>query len=557
MKIYRDALFCAILLLIITASQAFPVAFEKRKPRDEKVILVPRGARPILKEEYPRRQLVVDRIKARRKPALIIPFIRSWNTAALTALRGIGMEETPEIEPDDFELGFALHSQRMRMGALRNREYFRSQTAGFPEGWYRPLDTMDRANRSKGYMATSFAHLAAKRIRRKHIGYRDFTDRVSGILNAIMAQNKQLTLTACRDMQSFRAEGGSSQPRIKNIAGIAYIKPGKGVNKLEVDGGSTWSTLTDSMQRDFQYISGVSSVTWGRTLHRDFDVNLKGKARISALREQTDSADTWDIKESGWLGILNTLSLAEFLKLKLNASALYDSEYEFYFTPGAELAVPWNVIEANVGVRKQAILPDFDEIYWQSKFVKVNDDLQPEDFWEAYAAFEVDIPARLAFLVKASYSRPESRITWEQLPEYVWEPVNVETFDALTGEASLTANLIGSFDTFASCRYQRFDDQRFDPEIVATGGFSYGNPSRGSVTLGASFWNFQPMENMGSPENFTFVYGRINKSIHGVLSIFVDGRYTFNDEAILYYRGMPQAGRIVSVGANIVFGGLE
>ena len=41
------------------------------------------------------------------------------------------------------------------------------------------------------------------------------------------------------------------------------------------------------------------------------------------------------------------------------------------------------------------------------------------------------------------------------------------------------------------------------------------------------------------------------------MSIFVEGRYTINDENVVYYRGMPQAGRIVSAGANIVFGGLD
>jgi len=69
-------LFYMLVLLIVVASQALPVAFEERKPRDEKSILVPKGARPMLKEEYPRTQLVVDRIKARHSHVLSIPFHR-------------------------------------------------------------------------------------------------------------------------------------------------------------------------------------------------------------------------------------------------------------------------------------------------------------------------------------------------------------------------------------------------------------------------------------------------------------------------------------------------
>ena len=62
---------------------------------------------------------------------------------------------------------------------------------------------------------------------------------------------------------------------------------------------------------------------------------------------------------------------------------------------------------------------------------------------------------------------------------------------------------------------------------------------------------------MGNQEDLSFVYGRINKSIRRVVNVFIEGRYTFSDEFVRYYRGMPQAGRIVSVGANMVFGGLE
>ena len=560
MKTYRDALFCTLLLLTAIASQAFPVAFEKKEPRDEKAILVPRGARPMLKEEYPRRELVVERIKARHTPILIIPFVRSWNTAALTALRSMEMEEEPGLEPNDFELGFALHSQRMRVGALQNREYFQRETEGFPERWYRPLNTLEHVNQSTGYMATSFVHLSAKRSRRTYAGTIDFADRISGILNAIMSQNKQLTLAARRDMQDFRTESFSTQSRVKNGVGISYKRPSENIGNLELHGSSTWSSLTDSVERTMRYIGGTGSAMWGRNVHPDLDIDAKLKLQVSTLRDQTDSknTETLNIRKSTWLDILNTIGLTEHLKLKLNVSALYDSEYKFFATPSAELfLVPSQALQAGVGIRRLAILPDHDEIYWPSKSVKINNDLKPEDFWEGYASLKVDIVTRLIFLAEASYSNPDSRIAWEQLPEYVWEPRNVETSEAITGQAFLMLNLIGSFSTFAGFRYQRFDPQRFDPEIVADGGFYYGNPVSGAITLGASFWNFQPRENMGDQEDLSFVYGRINKSVRRVLNIFIDGRYTFNDESIRYYRGMPQAGRIVSVGANIVFGGLE
>jgi len=559
-KTYRDALFCTLLLLTIVASQAFPVAFEKREPRDEKAILVPRGARPMLKEEYPRRELVVERIKSRHTPTLIIPFVRSWNTAALTVLRGMEMEEAPELEPNDFELGFALHSQRLRVGALRNREYFQRETEGFPERWYRPLDIRDNLDSSEGYMATSFVHLAAKRSRRVYTGHADFADRISGILNTIMRHNKQFSISARRDMEDFRPEGAINQPRVRNAAGALYKMSGEKIGRLEVSGDSTWSTLTDAAQRDFRYISGTGSVAWGKSVRSDFDIGTKIKLQISTLRDQTESrrGKTLNTRKSVWLEEINTLSMTEHLRLKLNISALYDSEYKFFLTPTAALVLaPWETFQVSVGVRRLAILPDHDEIYWPSKSIKVNDDLQPEDFLEAYGSFAADVITRLKFRAEVSYSQPDSRITWEQLPNFIWEPRNIETTDAFTGQASIMLNLIGSLNTFASFRYQRFEPQNFDPEIVADGGFSYGNPIRGAITLGGSFWNFQPLENMGEQENLSFVYGRINKSIRRLVSIFIDGRYTFNDESVRYYRGMPQAGRIVSVGANIVFGGLE
>jgi len=58
-------------------------------------------------------------------------------------------------------------------------------------------------------------------------------------------------------------------------------------------------------------------------------------------------------------------------------------------------------------------------------------------------------------------------------------------------------------------------------------------------------------------ENLYFGYIRINKSLFRLINIFIDGRYTPEREDVIYYRGMPQAGRIISLGANIVFGGID
>jgi hypothetical protein len=291
----------------------------------------------------------------------------------------------------------------------------------------------------------------------------------------------------------------------------------------------------------------------------DFDVDVKAKLQISTLQDRiyADNTRTLETRRSGWLEVSNIVSPAEFIKLKLNTFALYDSEHGGYFTPGVELALAARAIQAGVGFRRRAILPDYDEIYWPSKLVVVNDDLQPEDLWEVYGSLDINIIARLRLLAEASYSRPESRITWKQLTGYVWTPVNVDTSEALTGEASIVLSLIGSLSTFASFGYQYFDSQLFEPEVTATAGFSYGNPNSGSITLGASFWKFQPLETTDPPEDFAFAYGRISKTFRKVFNLFIDGRYTFNNDAVLYYRGAPQAGRIVSFGANIVFGGLD
>jgi hypothetical protein len=566
MRIDKYLLFCTLFLLIIIVSHAFPVAFEEKKPRDEKAVLVPKGARPLLKEEYPRRQLEVDRIKARHTHVLVIPFARSWNTAALTAMNAVRIEEEPEMEPNDFELGFALHSQRLRIGALRNREYFQKETEGFPEGWYRPLNSLDHIDRPEGYMTTTFVHLAARRIRRKYTDYRDFSDRLNGILNVIMTENRQLTMMARRDMQSYRVEGMIPQPRVRNTAGMSYTFPNEEPNKLTIGGSSVWSTLTDSAGRDFRYISGIGSVALFREMRPDFQVDLKGRLQISTFRDQTDpkNTDVLETRRAALLDVSNIILPVQFLKFKLNVSGLYDSEYEdegdlykFYFMPGAELALESKAAQLAAGVRKRAILPDRDELYWSAKSIKVNDDLQPENFWEAYSLLNINLIARLRLLAEASYSRPESRVTWNQLPGYVWEPVNVETSQALTGQAFMVLDIIRSLGIYGSFRYQHFDNQMFDPEITADAGLYYGDLIGGNITLGGSFWNFQPLEGTDQPENLIFAYGRFNKSIRRVINIFVDGRYAINREDLVYYRGMPQAGRIISLGANVVFGGLD
>jgi len=557
MKIFRKTSFCAFLLLIITSHQIFAVEFEEKKPHDEKAILVPKGARPALKEEYPRSQLVVDRIKARHSHPLVIPFRRSWNTAALTASTGTEMEENPEIG-NNFELGFALHSQRLRVGSTGNRQYFQQETEGFPQSWYWPLPFIDYVDRPKAYMSSTFVHLAAKRTHNMYAEYRDFSDRITGILNAMMTDNKQLTIMAQRDMQNLRAEEIGTLPRVRNVAGISYKRQGGETNKLELDGSSTWSTLADSAGRDFRYISGTGVVVWGRQMRPDFNVDVRTQMQVSTVKDRnSEDEEPWNVRKTGSLGLINTVSPSEFVRLRLNISALYDSEHKAFFTPGVELAITPRIIEASVGFRRAAILPDHDEIYFPSKFVKVNEDLKAESFWEAYGSLNVDIITRLKLIAEASYSRPESRITWVQHTGYVWEPVNAETSQAMKGEAYLTLNLIGDLGIFGSVRYQHFDNQLNDPEVAASGGISYGRPTSGSITLGAAFWNFKPLEDTDVPEDFVFAYLRINKSIRRVVNIFIDGRYSPDQEYIASYRGTPQAGRIISVGANIIFGGLD
>lgn len=567
MKKHRYSLLCVLVLLTTIASQAFPTAFEEKRPGDEKAILVPKGARPVLKEEYPRRRLVVDRIKARHRHVLVIPFSRSWNTAALTAMNALRIEEEPDLEPRDFELGFALHSQRLKVGSLQNREYFRKETEGFSKGWYRSLAPLELIEQTTGYMSTTFVHLTARRSRRTYEDYLDFSDRIGGILNLITTENKQLTLTAQRDMDRFRTEVTGNQPRVRNTASISYALPGGNLDKITFSGGSVWSTLTDSAERDFRYITGIGSVSLYRSLRPDFDVDAKARLRISYFRDNSVEPEPkiLEKRRSGLLQVSNIVSPSQFLKLKLNVSGLFvydsrlfhDPKYEGYFMPGMEIVLGPKTVQAAGGVRRRVIVPERDELYWSSKIVKVNDDLQPEDFWEAYGSLKVNVIARLRLLAEVSASRPESRITWKHLPGFVWEPVNAETSEALTGEASMTFNLIGGLGTYAGLRYQYFDNQLFDPEITSNAGIYYDGSTIGSITLGGSFWTFQPMEDTEQPEELVLVYGRFSKTVGRIVSIFVEGRYTINDEDVVYYRGMPQAGRIVSAGANIVFGGLD
>jgi hypothetical protein len=87
MRKYIIALSCLIALIV--SSNVLSISFEEKNPRDEKLVLIPRGAQPVLREEYPRSLMVVDRIKARHRYALNIPFARAWNTAALIFSTGV------------------------------------------------------------------------------------------------------------------------------------------------------------------------------------------------------------------------------------------------------------------------------------------------------------------------------------------------------------------------------------------------------------------------------------------------------------------------------------
>ncbi|MBD3182123.1 hypothetical protein GF312_07515 [Candidatus Poribacteria bacterium] len=560
MKLKISSCFCVFFLVIIFVNRVYPEPFEEKNPRDEKAILVPKGARPVLKEEYPRRRLVVDRIKARHEQVLSIPFSRSWNTAALTILNGLEIQETPEFEPAHFELGFALHSQRLKVGSLRNREYFQKETEGFPESWYRPLPTVEDINRPEGYMTTTFVHLAAKRMRNNYEDFIDFSDRISGILNVMATENDQLTFLARRDMWRYRTPDSAVMPKTRNTAGIYYKTSRKSLNVFDISGESVWSSLTDSRERELRYIQGIGRASWMRNLRSDYKFGLKTELQISTLRDNSVEPDpeVLETRSSASLGIVNIIMPASFMKIKLELSGLYDSDYEGYFTPGAEIALTPDVFKLNLGVRKKAVLPDQDELYWSSKTVRVNEELKPESFLEAYGSMDINLIARLRLLTEATYSRPESRITWQQLPDYIWEPVNIETSEALNAQGAVILDLIWGLGLFGGARYQYYDNQLFEPDIIGDAGIFYKTLSRDpSITLGAFYWTFTPLNNMDSPEDIIMPYCRIHATIRRAVKIFIDGRYALKDEDVLYYRGIPEVGRIISFGVNIVFGGLD
>jgi len=566
----------SLILFIIMSTDAFPVPFEEKSPRDEKNILVPKGARPVLKEEFPRGQLVVDRIKARHRYELSIPFARAWNTAAITVVTGI--QENPDLW-NNRESGFAIHNQRLRIGAVKNKEYFQKETAGFPEGKYWPLPLLDGVYRSTGYLSSTFIHLAFKQIRNIYTGivnnenvdYIESSDRLGGIINAMIRQNQNLNLMAQRNSQTFQTDNATEQTQIRNTAGISYKIPGEGGNKLELNGNSIWSTLTDVNQKDFSYVSGSVFSELERKLRDGLNVNFKTRLKIQNLTDQTvrGNSETIETRESVLLDVSNIATPASFAKLTLNAAGLYDSKYKAYVIPNVEVVFGPKAFQLGAGYRRKVILPDHDDLYSGAKSAIVNNSLKPEDFWEAYGLLNTNVITRIKLTATASYSRPESRMTWVQLFDHVWEPLNIKTSEAIVGEASLELNLIKSFNIFGSYKYQRFDNQLFDPENMANAGIYLGRPLSGTITIGGCFWNYQPTPfkkesldpssiKVDNPkEDIIFVYLRLSKSFYRMVNVFIDGRYTLDREDIIYYRGVPQAGRIISVGANIVFGGLD
>lgn len=579
-----------LFISIIITSTAFSESFEEKNPRDEKTILVPKGARPVLKEEYPRSQLVVDRIKARHRYSLSIPFARAWNTAALTFMSGF--QEEPDIW-NNRETGFAIHNQRLRIGAVKNKEYFQKETAAFPEGRYWAMPLLENVNRTTGYMSSTFVHLMFKQVRTAYSeyvndDYVDFNttdDRLNGIINVMIGQNQNINLTAQRNSQNLIVENKTDQTRTRNNAGILYRKPGDGANIFELKGYSTWSSMTDEIQRNFRYVSGIGLAELGRNILPGFDVNAKAKLQLSKLVDQTVRSEKETIESRKLINVdvSNIASPASFAKLKLDASGIYDSKYKAYVVPDVGLTLGPKVFQLGAGYRRKVILPDFDEIYWQSKSVIVNDDINAEDFWEAYGSLKIDVITRFKLLAQASYSMPESRFTWIQISNHVWYPTNVKTSESIIGEASLEFNIASSFNIFANYKYQHFDTPLFEPQNLANAGFSFGRPLSGTVTFGGCFWNYQPTQVTKTPiipsfenlqinaaeDNIAFVYLRISKSfLNRFISLYLDGRYSFGVDTenglkildrkdVIYYLGIPQAGRIITVGANIIFGGLD
>lgn len=570
---YIISLFIVSFLLL--SSDVFPAPFEEKNPRDEKLVLVPKGAQPVLREEYPRSQMVVDRIKARHHYSLSIPFARAWNTAAFTFSTGIN--ENPDIW-NNREAGFAFHNQRLRVGALKNKEYFQREISGFPEGRYMPLPSLESVFRSTGYLSSTFIHLKYKQIRSDfseqlddgNMNFNESTDRLYGLINAMLGQNQSLNLMAQRDSQELVIDNKTDQSRIRNSAGIIYKRPSRDSDKIELQGSSVWSSFIDNTQRKYTYASGMGYLNLIRRVSAGFDVDFKARLGISGLNDETVRKDikTLETRKSVLLDVSNIANLTSFLKFRLSPAGTYDSKYKWYVIPDAEFSIVPKYVQLSIGYRRKVVFPNFDDLYWQSKSSIVNLDVDPEDYWEAYGSFNIDIMTRLKLSAKGSYSRPESRITWIQFSNHIWKPINAKTTESIIGEASFELNLFRSFNIFANYKYQKFDNQLFDPENMANGGIYIGRPLSGTITIGGCFWNYQSTQFDKSktlteytieipPEELMFVYVRISKSFYRLVNIFVDGRYTIDREDVIYYRGIPQSGRIISVGANIIFGGLD
>jgi hypothetical protein len=573
-----------ILACVIITSTAFSEPFEEKNPRDEMSVLVPKGARPVLKEEYPRGQLVVDRIKARHRYNLSIPFARAWNTAALTFMSGI--QENPDIW-DNREASFAIHNQRLRIGAVKNKEYFQKETAGFPEGRYWAMPLLENVNRTTGYMSSTFIHLMFKQIRNSYsekinddsTDFKTSDDKLNGLINVMIGQNQNLSLEAQRNSQNLIIDDKTDQTRIRNSAGISYRRPGEGSDILTLKGISVWSGLTDASQRKFDYVTGIFLAELGRKVLPSLEVNAKTKLQLSSLVDKTTRSDSKTLESRKIIkaDISNIASPVSFIKLKLNATGIYDSEFDPYMVPDVGLIIGPKAFQIGAGYRRRVILPDFDELYWRSKSVIVNDSLESEDFWEAYGLLNVDVATRLKLMAQASYGQPQSRITWIQLNKHVWYLTNVETSESINGEASLELNIFSTFNIFANYKFERYDTPLFEPEHLANAGFSFGRPLSGTFTFGGCYWKYQPAqtENINiippteNSEDIAFVYMRISKPFFNrFISLYIDGRYSFGIDTknglkiqdrkdVIYYLGIPQSGQIITVGANIIFGGLD
>lgn len=550
---------CLVLLFLTVCLKISSEPFENKEPREEISVLVPKGAKPALKEEFPQSQLVVDRIKARHRYALSIPFSYAWNTAALTAVSGLERDSDVEYAWYNREVGFALHSQRLRVGSIKNKEYFKKETAGFPENRYWTLPPLGDLDSPSTFTSSPFVHLMLKQARSKYLIYEVRNDRIYGVLNSSFAQNQNITLTAKRNMQDLKVQDGQTSSRVRNSLFVSYKDNRRGSDRINFNFDAVWSDFEDSSLRDLRYLSAIVSVKYRKEMSSGFKADFCSKLLISSLRDETERKNTFNVesRKAIWAQADNVASLTSFLNLILRASAVYDSKYKGFATPGIELALVPKVVQMRIGVQRQAILPEFDDLYWSSKFVKVNDKLKALNFWEYYGSLNIDLITRLKLSLEARYSQPEYRISWEQLDNYVWYPINKETSYAIRGKAQIILNLVGSFSLFAGAEYQKFDVQGFDPEIQANLGMSYGNILVGALILGACLWTFQAQGVSQEPEKLGFAYVRFNRSVRNFLNIFVDGRYSVPRDEIIYYRGFPQAGRIISLGANIIFGGID